>query len=65
MQIIINQKPYDIPKQMTLNEIPTIIHAKPPFAIAVNKVFVPKNQYQETIVCENDVIEIISPITGG
>ena len=65
MQIIINQKPHDISNEMTLDKIPLLIQAKPPFAIAVNKVFIPKNQHQETIVCENDVIEIISPITGG
>jgi sulfur carrier protein len=65
MQILINQKPHEVSEQMTLDGIPLLVDAKPPFAIAVNKVFVPKNQYQETIVRENDVIEIISPITGG
>lgn len=65
MQILINQKPHEVSEQMTLDGIPLLVNAKSPFAIAVNKVFVPKNQYQETIVRENDVIEIISPITGG
>lgn len=65
MQVFINQKSFYLNDPVSLDQIPDLVQAKKPFAIAVNKVFIPKNDYQKTRVKENDSIEIISPITGG
>ena len=37
----------------------------PPFAAAVNAQFVPKTLYHQTLLNDNDKIELIVPITGG
>lgn len=36
-----------------------------PFAAAVNTVFVPKTQYAQTRLQENDSIDIVRPVVGG
>jgi sulfur carrier protein len=35
------------------------------FALALNNNFVPKSQYAETPITENDRIEIVAPMQGG
>ena len=35
------------------------------FAIEVNKIVIPKSNYQNRIICENDVIEVLELIGGG
>jgi thiamine biosynthesis protein ThiS len=43
----------------------TLTHITPPFAAAVNAQFVPKTLYAQTLLQDNDKIELIVPITGG
>ena len=38
---------------------------KSPFAVAVNKIFVPKHLYQTTYLQEGDAVDVVSPIQGG
>ena len=35
------------------------------FALALNENFVPKSQYADTLINENDCIEIVAPMQGG
>ncbi|SFR56101.1 sulfur carrier protein ThiS [Thiomicrospira sp. ALE5] len=35
------------------------------FALALNENFVPKSQYANTTIQENDRIEIVAPMQGG
>ena len=35
------------------------------FALALNENFVPKSQYANTTIHENDRIEIVAPMQGG
>ena len=35
------------------------------FAIAVNKQFVPKSMYQQTVLSEGDQVELVIPMQGG
>lgn len=35
------------------------------YVVAVNQTFVPKNQYQNTQLNENDHIELLTPMAGG
>lgn len=65
MQILINQQPFTINDSLSLDQIPQLIQAKQPYAIAVNKIFIPKSEYANVVLKDNDMIEIISPITGG
>lgn len=36
-----------------------------PFAVAVNTEFVAKNQYESTVLNENDQVDIVRPVVGG
>lgn len=36
-----------------------------PFAVAVNTVFVSKNQYGEYVLQDADRVEIVRPVVGG
>lgn len=35
------------------------------FVVAINQTFVPKDQYQNTQLNENDHIELLTPMAGG
>ena len=39
--------------------------AKPPFAVAVNTVFVPAAHHATQVLQAGDCVEVISPVTGG
>ena len=65
MRITVNQIEYDLPNQSMISDALMLINAKPPFAVAVNLNFVPKTQYDQFALNENDQIEVIAPVTGG
>lgn len=65
MKILVNQKEVNVDSTSTLNDVLKLAQMKPPFAVAINMVFVPSNEYATTKVNELDQIEVISPITGG
>jgi sulfur carrier protein len=49
----------------TLQDAIALTPIAPPFAAAVNAQFVPKTLYEQTLLNDNDKIELIVPITGG
>ncbi|HNZ90247.1 MAG TPA: sulfur carrier protein ThiS [Acidovorax sp.] len=65
MNILINQTPHELPDGATLVDAIAAVAARPPFAVAVNTVFVPNTRYAEQLLQANDRVEIISPVTGG
>ncbi|MEI7530375.1 MAG: sulfur carrier protein ThiS [Betaproteobacteria bacterium] len=65
MRIYINQKVRELGHPTHLVELLNDIQPKKPFAIAVNNLFIPKDDYDNTLLHEEDHIEIISPVTGG
>ncbi len=65
MRVIVNQVEYELPSHSMISDALDVIHAKPPFAVAVNLNFVPKSQYAQHALNENDQIEVIAPVTGG
>jgi sulfur carrier protein len=65
MNILINQEPRELADAMHLDVLLDQLQPKKPFAISVNSQFISKAYYASTLVQENDVIEIISPVTGG
>jgi sulfur carrier protein len=54
-----------LPQQSVSADALSMINARPPFAVAVNLNFVPKAQYAQHLLNENDQIEVIAPVTGG
>ena len=65
MRVIVNHIEYELPSESMISDALTLINAKPPFAVAVNLTFVPKTQYEQFSLNENDRIEVIAPVTGG
>lgn len=63
--ITINQKPHEMAKGATVADALVAMAAKPPFAVAVNTVFVPGSQHAQHLLCAGDRVEVISPVTGG
>ena len=65
MMVWINQKSCELQLGCTLKEAIELAQITPPFAAAVNAQFVPKTLYHQTLLHDNDKIELIVPITGG
>lgn len=65
MQIIINQKTFELPEDATVAEALDAFGAKPPFAVAVNLNFVHRHQYGETRLQPGDRVEVVQPVAGG
>lgn len=65
MKITLNQQASDLQANATVADALAQMQAKPPFAVAVNTVFVPKTQYAAHMLSEGDKMEVISPVTGG
>ncbi len=49
----------------TIHDVILSVNPKQPFAVAVNTVFVPKQQYVQTQLNQGDVIDIVNPVVGG
>lgn len=65
MNITINQKPYELPEAATVADALAAMAAQPPFAVAVNTVFIPAARHPQHLLQAGDRIEVISPVTGG
>ena len=65
MHVLIKHIRHDLAEGATLAEALALVKACPPFAAAINLTFVPKNRYDQTLLQEGVLIEIIAPITGG
>ena len=65
MKITINQQATDLQATATVADALAQMQAKPPFAVAVNTIFVPRTQYAAHTLNEGDKMEVISPVTGG
>lgn len=64
MILLINDKPTET-KSQTLAGLVLELEIEGAFALALNQNFVPKSQYADTQVHENDRIEIVAPMQGG
>jgi sulfur carrier protein len=65
MNVFINQVSHVMDEGATLEIAIALVQAQPPFAAAVNLVFVPNTQYAQKVLQAEDRIDIISPVTGG
>ncbi len=65
MNVSINQTPHELPEGATVAAAVAAINARPPFAVAVNTLFVPNSRYTAQVLQPGDKVEVISPVTGG
>ena len=65
MNVLINDNPKTLPEGATLADAIASIEAKPPFAAAVNRQFVPRSAHAARALQPQDRIEVIRPVTGG
>jgi len=64
MNIILNGKPAELHGK-TVADLIAQTAPKKPFAVAVNTGFVAKGAYAETVLNENDKVDIVRPVVGG
>ncbi|MEJ1162412.1 sulfur carrier protein ThiS [Variovorax sp. CCNWLW186] len=65
IDVLINDKPFALPERATLVDALAALNAVPPFAVAVNREFVPRSAYAARALQPQDRIEVIRPVTGG
>jgi len=65
MKVLINDTPHELTQDARLPDALAAIQATPPFAVAINRQFVPRSQYDGRTLQDNDRIEVIRPVTGG
>lgn len=65
MHIFVNQVQKEMSQPMDIASLLDVLQPKKPFAISLNSQFIAKTQYANTLVQDNDRLEIISPVTGG
>ena len=65
MNISINQIPHELPEGATVADALAAMQARPPYAVAVNTVFVPSPEHPRHPLQAGDRVEVISPVTGG
>jgi sulfur carrier protein len=64
MNILINGECHTVLSNSLLDVI-NHYRFKSPFAIAINKVFIPKHLYATTCLEDGDALDVVSPIQGG
>ena len=65
MNVLINLQPYELPEGATVADALAAMQALPPYAVAVNTVFVPAPEHPRHPLQAGDRVEVISPVTGG
>ena len=66
LKVSVNNQLIDIESNTVLSELVKIAgFADQMVAIAINGEFVPKHQYEHTVLASNDTIDIVKPIGGG
>ena len=65
MNVLINDTAHALPDSAVLADALRAIDATPPFAVAVNRAFVPRSAYASHALAADDRIEVIRPVKGG
>ena len=65
MHVLINDTPHALPEPATVADARAAINAVPPYAVAVNREFVPRSAYAAHALKNDDRLEVIRPVTGG
>ena len=65
MHVLINDTPHALPEPATVADALAAMNALPPYAVAVNREFVPRSAYATHTLKSDDRLEVIRPVTGG
>lgn len=65
MNIYLNHQAKTVPERYSLAELLAAIDAQAPFAVALNKTFVPKGRYADTWLQADDYVDVVQPVVGG
>ncbi len=66
ISIKINDKTISTPKATSVADaLVNQGYHNTPFAVAINQQFIPKSQYAHTLLNDNDIMDIVSPMQGG
>jgi sulfur carrier protein len=66
MIISINGAPHDLAEGSTIAQAFVVLKLEiNDFVIALNQTFIPRSQYLQTQLQNNDAIELLSPMAGG
>jgi sulfur carrier protein len=66
MIISINGAPHDLAEGSTIAQALVVLKLEiNDFVIALNQTFIPRSQYLQTQLQNNDAIELLSPMAGG
>jgi len=65
LNLLINQKPHQLPVGATVADAAALLRLRMPFAAAVNLQFVPRSQHAQHVLNDQDKVELITPVTGG
>lgn len=65
MDILINQRPFDVADGASVAEALETFGATPPFAVALNGQFVARGRYASQALSPNDRLDVVQPVTGG
>ena len=65
MNVLINDMPHTLRADATLADAIAALAPVPPYAVAVNRAFVPRSAHAAHILKPDDRIEVIRPVTGG
>ena len=65
MHVLINDTPHTLPEPVTVADALAAMNAVPPYAVAVNREFVPRSAYAAHALKTDDRLEVIRPVTGG
>lgn len=64
MNLSLNGETFEF-KGQTIADLIAQTAPQKPFAVAVNTGFVAKGAYAETVLDENDKVDIVRPVVGG
>jgi sulfur carrier protein len=65
MDVWINDQAQALPDGATLADALALLQPQAPYAVAVNRQFVPRTAHQQHALQPGDRVELVSPITGG
>jgi len=65
MNIYMNAQPFEVKKGDSVEQAVSAFGAIPPYAILLNENFLPKSEHENTLLAEDDKVEVISAIQGG
>lgn len=65
MHVLINDVLHALPEPATVADALVAMDAVPPYAVAVNREFVPRSAYAVHALKNDDRLEVIRPVTGG